>query len=65
MSNYGTNIYAAQRLSQFRQDDIVRTAEQARRVRETRADRGVAEPERPVADTTRRRWTLALRRVVA
>ena len=65
MSSYGTNIYAAQRLSQFRQDDIVRTAEQARQVRETRAVRSAPAPERPVADATRRRWTLALRRVVA
>jgi hypothetical protein len=65
MSSYGTNIYAAQRLSQFRQDEIVRTAERARQVRETRTARGVPVPERPVADTTRRRWTLALRRVIA
>lgn len=65
MSNYGTNIYAAQRLSQFRQDEIVRTAEQARQLRATRTARGVPVPERPVADATRRRWTLALRRVIA
>jgi hypothetical protein len=33
MSNYGTNIYAAQRIAQYRTDERIRDAEQARTAR--------------------------------